>query len=143
MKRVINWLQNMGLRQIVTVFLVAIAFLVIPAFSYNPSLQAQAETLIAGGDSYTVDSATVKRIQEKAEDLGDRSEKRGGRPIGDTGLKNIKNLGENIPETLEMRARTDAEDAFSGDQKKALDKAQNRVGGVIDSAKRAVKDVID
>jgi hypothetical protein len=28
-----------------------------------------------------------------------------GRRIGDTGLKNIKKLGENIPETLDLKAR--------------------------------------
>jgi predicted PurR-regulated permease PerM len=143
MNRIFSWLQTIKFSRIITVFLVTIAFLVTPAFIYNQSFQAQAETLIAQSDSYTVDSKTVKRIQEKAEDLGDRSEKRGGRAIGDTGLKNIKNLGENIPETLEMRAKQDTKDALNGDQKKALDDAQNRAGGVIDSAKQAIKNVID
>ena len=138
MNRVISWFQSINLRQIVTVFLVAIALIVIPAFSYNTSVQAQAGTLIAEADSYRVDSSTIKRIQQRAEDLGDRPD----RPIGDTGLENIKELGENIPETLDLNAR---QGFFSGDpndldKKNAIDKVQQRVGGAVEGAKRAVKD---
>lgn len=143
MNRVISWLKNIGLRQIITVFLVALAFLVIPVFGYSQSSQAQAKPVSVEPDPYVVGSDTVERVQEKAEDLGDRSEKRGGRSVGETGLKNIRELGENIPETLGMRARTDAEDALNGDQKQALDDAQNQAGGVIESAKRAIQDVFD
>ncbi len=136
MNRVISWFQSINLRQVITVFLAVIAFLVIPAFSYNTSVQAG--TLIAEADSYTVDSATIKRIQQRAEDLGDRQD----RPIGDTGLENIKELGENIPETLDLNAR---QGFFSGnpndlDKKNAVDKVQEGVGGAVEGAKRAVKD---
>ena len=136
MNRVISWFQSINLRQVITVFLAVIAFLVIPAFSYNTSVQAG--ILIAEADSYTVDSATIKRIQQRAEDLGDRQD----RPIGDTGLENIKKLGENIPETLDLNAR---QGFFSGDpndldKKNAVDKVQERVGGAVEGAKRAVKD---
>ena len=138
MNRVISWLKNISLRQIATVFMAAMAFLVIPAFSYNVSVQAQAETLIADTDSYKVDSATIKRIQEKAEDLGDSPE----RPIGDTGLKNIRKLGENVPETIELNAR---QGFFSGDpdnldKKTVLDDVQDRVEGAVKGTKQAVKD---
>jgi predicted PurR-regulated permease PerM len=138
MNRVIYWLRNISLRQIATVFMAAMTFLVIPAFSYNVSVQAQAETLIADTDSYKVDSATIKRIQEKAEDLGDSPE----RPIGDTGLKNIKKLGENVPETIELNAR---QGFFSGDpdnldKKTVLDDVQDRVEGAVKGTKQAVKD---
>jgi hypothetical protein len=116
----------------------AMTVLVIPAFSYNVSVQAQAETLIADTDSYKVDSATIKRIQEKAEDLGDSPE----RPIGDTGLKNIRKLGENVPETIELNAR---QGFFSGDpdnldKKTVLDDLQDRVEGAVKGTKQAVKD---
>lgn len=136
MNRAISWFQSINLGRIITVFLAAIAFLVIPAFSYNTSVQAG--TLIAEADSYTVDSATIKRIQQRAEDLGDRPD----RPIGDTGLENIKELGENIPETLDLNAR---QGFFGGDpndmdKKNAVDKVQERVGGAVEGAKRAVKD---
>lgn len=44
---------------------------------------------------------TIKQIQQEAEDLGDSPE----RPIGDTGLENIRELGENIPETINMKLK--------------------------------------
>lgn len=138
MKRVISWLGNINLRQIISVFLVTLAFLVVPALGYSKSLQAQAKPVNVETDSYTVDSATVKRVQEKAEDLGDNPE----RPIGDTGLKNIRKLGENVPETIELNAR---QGFFSGDpdnldKKTVLDDVQDRVEGAVKGTKQAVKD---
>jgi predicted PurR-regulated permease PerM len=133
MNRGIDWLQKLGLRQMITVFLVAITFLVVPAFGYSQSLQAQADTLIAKGDSYIVDDATVKRIQDKAEDLGDSPE----RPIGDTGLKNIRKLGENIPETIKFNAE---QKLGIDDPKDVLNGAQNQIKKAVEGTKRAVKD---
>jgi hypothetical protein len=137
MNQVISWIKAINLRQIITVFLVAMTFLVIPAFSHNPSMQAQANTRVDNADSYTVDRATVKRIQGKAEDLGDRPD----RPIGDTGLKNIKNLGENIPETLEMRR----DQGLLGGVRDEQDRynAQDQNQGVFEGAKRAVQNALD
>ncbi len=100
-------------------------------------MQAQAKPVDVQVDSYTVDSNTVNRIQDEAEDLGDSPERR----IGDTGLKNIKNLGENIPETLQMRARQDSRDANKGPNN--LEDAQNPISGAIDSAKQAIQNVFD
>lgn len=88
----INWLQNLGLR-IVSVLLTVLTFLAIPAFSYSVPVQAQADTLVAAADNYLIDKQTAEKITERAEDHN------GDRGIGDTGLKNIKKLGENIPET--------------------------------------------
>jgi len=133
MNRGIDWLQKLGLRQMITVFLVAITFLVVPAFGYSQSLQAQADTLIAKGDSYIVDDATVKKIQDKAEDLGDSPE----RPIGDTGLKNIRKLGENIPETIKFNAE---QKLGIDDPKDVLNGAQNQIKKAVEGTKRAVKD---
>lgn len=130
MIQAINWLKNITFRQVATILLTAITFFAIPAFSYS---NAQADTLIAGTDSYTVDKATIKRIQDKAEDLGDSP----SRPIGDTGLKNIKKLGENIPETIDLNAR---QGFFSGDpdiEKKGI---KERAEDTAKGAKRAIKD---
>jgi predicted PurR-regulated permease PerM len=129
MNQVISWLQNMRLRQIVTVFLATVAFLVIPALGYSQSLQAQAKPLTVDTNSYQVDSATVKRIQQKAEDLGDSPE----RPIGDTGLKNIRKLGENIPETINFNARQ------KQDADGVVGNVKDQVEGAAKSTKRAVK----
>lgn len=134
MIQAINWLKNITFRQIATLLLTAITFFAIPAFSYSNTVQAQADTLIAAGDSYTVDKATIKRIQNKAEDLGDSPD----RPIGDTGLKNIKKLGENIPETIDLNAR---QGFFSGDPDKLDNKGvKERIEDTAKGAKRAIKD---
>ena len=133
MNRVITWLKNISLRQILTVFLTALTLLLVPALSDSNAMQAQADTLIAGGDSDKVDSATIKRIQDKAEDLGDSPE----RPIGETGLKNIKKLGENIPETIDLNAR---QGFFSGDPDQLDNKGvKERVEDTVEGAKRAIK----
>jgi len=125
MKQIIARLR-INLRQVVAAVLVAIAFLVIPAFSYSTALQAQAAPQNIEADPYNpVTSDTVKRIQEKAEDLGDSPD----RPIGQTGLKNIKKLGENIPETLDLKARQTRVtfDSNKGDKLGAMEKAQQNV----------------
>lgn len=98
MKQIIGRLRTIGLRQIITVFLATVTFLVVPAFNHSVLLQAQAATENVYPESPPVTSDTVRRIQEKAEDLGDRPEKR----IGDTGLENIKDLGKKIPETIDI-----------------------------------------
>lgn len=135
MNQVFDWLKNSGFRKkVVAVVLTAMAFILIPAFSYIPAFQAQAETLTSNTDSYKVDSATIKRIQDKAEDLGDSPE----RPIGDTGLKNIKKLGENIPETIELKARQ----VFLGSDTDKVDQKgiKERVDDTVKGAKSAIKD---
>ncbi len=134
MIHVMNWLKNITFRQIATIFLTTLIFFGIPAFSYSQTMQAQADTLIADTDSYKVDRATIKRIQDKAEDLGDSPD----RPIGETGLKNIKKLGENIPETIDLNAR---QGFFSGDPDKMDNKTvKERVEDTAKGAKRAIKD---
>lgn len=99
MKRGIYRLQNAWLRRIITGFLIAFAFLAVPAFGYGELLQVQAAPLIATAGSPILDKDTAQKVVKRAEDrVGDR-------PIGDTGLKNIKQLGKNIPETAELVVR--------------------------------------
>lgn len=127
MKQIIARLRTFGLRQIIAVVLATTTFLVIPAFNHSVSMQAQAAPQNVEADPYNpVTSDTVKRIQEKAEDLGDSP----NRPIGQTGLKNIKKLGENIPETLDLKARQTRVtfDTNEADKVGAMEKAQQNVG---------------
>lgn len=125
MKSTLSWLKNVGFRRIITIFLVAVTFLFVPAFSQTTFLQAQAAPADAQLDENPVTGETLKRIKEKAEDFGDSAE----RPIGDTGLKNIKKLGENIPETLELKARQTGVtfDRSEADKKAAMEEAQRKV----------------
>lgn len=97
MNQGINRLQKICLR-LASVVLAAIAFLGIPAFSYSTSFQAQAQTLIADNEDFNKTSgAQIKKAIDMAEDhVGDRD------GIGNTGLKNLKKLGENIPETADV-----------------------------------------
>jgi len=118
MNRGIYRLQNICLRKIVAISLVAITFLAIPAFGYREEPQAQAGILIAKAGSPILDKDTAARVVESAEDhVGDR-------PIGDTGLKNIKKLGENIPQTGELvvRQRTGVDKPGTADAKATSDR---------------------
>jgi hypothetical protein len=101
MKQIISRLRSVGLRQIITVFLATLTFLVIPAFSHSALLQAQAAELRNPGEYNPVTPDTVERIKEKAEDFSDTSEK----AVANTGLENIKQLGEKIPKAIELNAR--------------------------------------
>ncbi len=125
MKQIISRLRKFGLRQIVTVFLAAVTFLLVPAMSQSVAVQAQAQELRNPGEYNPVTPDTVKRIQEKAEDLGDAPD----RPIGDTGLQNIKELPKKIPEVLNLKARQTAVtfDSNQADKKEAMDEAQAKV----------------
>lgn len=99
MNRLISWIQSIRLRQIVTVVLAAVTIFVSSAFGTSNDLQAQAIPLLNRTDASAeqVDSGTIKKIQDKAEDIN--SDK-----IGDTGLKNLKNLGKNIPKVIKQNA---------------------------------------
>lgn len=125
MKQVISRLREFGLRRIITVFLAAVTFLLVPALSQSVAVQAQAQELRNPGEYNPVTPDTVKRIQEKAEDLGDAPDRR----IGDTGLKNIKELPKKIPEVLNLKARQTAVtfDPNQADKKEAMDEAQAKV----------------
>ncbi|HEY9846856.1 MAG TPA: hypothetical protein V6D03_11750 [Candidatus Caenarcaniphilales bacterium] len=131
MHRKLDWLQKTCLRQIVPLFLIAITFLVIPAFSGSELFQAQAEILIAKIDPPIADKAAAKRVIDEAEDhVGDR-------PIGDTGLKNIKELGDNIPETSELvvRQRSGIDQPATPEAKSILENVQDRIEGVFKGTK--------
>ena len=118
MKQVVDKLKNMGLRRIVTLFLATILFVALPAFQANAIESAT-------GEYNPVTPDTVKRIQEKAEDLGDAP----GRRIGDTGLENIKTLPKKIPEVLDLKAKQTKVtfDTNEPNKKAAMEEAQAEV----------------
>jgi hypothetical protein len=100
-----NWIRSIKLiRRVVMVGLIAMSVLLTPALGFGNTLEAQAAPRVIQAEpnqADPVDAATIKRIQDKAEDLGDHAE----RDIGDTGLKNLRKLPENIPETLDLVRR--------------------------------------
>ena len=125
MKQLINRLRKIGLRQVVTVFLAAVTFLLVPAMSQSVTVQVRADTLRNPGEYNPVTPDTVKRIQEKAEDLGDAP----GRRIGDTGLENIKQIPEKIPQVIDLNVRQQSAKYNPNEKDKvgALEKAQEKV----------------
>ncbi len=127
MKQIIRQLRTVGLRQIITVLLATVTFLVVPAFNHSPLLQAQAATsnILLADYGNPVTPETVKRIQEKAEDLGDSPE----RPIGETGLENIRQLGEKIPKVIDLNIRQQGAKYNPNEPNKAeaLEEAQEKV----------------
>jgi hypothetical protein len=124
MKQVTGWLQAIGANRIIAVILATFVFLTLPALSDRTILLARADFPLIQTEPETVDQGTIKRIQQKAEDLGDSS----SRPIGDTGLKNIRKLGENVPETLDLNRRQKGAiyNRDQGNKVKAMDRAQRQ-----------------
>lgn len=126
MKQIIGRLRTVGLRKIITVFLATVTFLIAPAFNHSALLQAQATDLNTQTGEYNpVTPGTLERVQEKAEDFGDRPEKR----IGDTGLENIKQLGEKIPKVIDLNVRQQGAKYNPNEPNKveALEEAQSKV----------------
>jgi len=118
MKQIVGKIKHLGLHRIVTVFLATLLFIALPAFQASA---VQSPT----GEYNPVTPSTVKRIQEKAEDLGDAP----GRRIGDTGLENIKTLPKKIPEVLDLKAKQTKVtfDTNQPNKKAAMDEAQAEV----------------
>jgi hypothetical protein len=118
MKQIISRLKNLGLRRVVTVFLAMILFVAVPAFQASA---VQSPT----GEYNPVTPDTVRRIQGKAEDLGDAP----GRRIGNTGLENIKTLPKKIPEVLDLKVKQTKVtfDTNEPNKKAAMEEAQAEV----------------
>ncbi len=97
MSQIKQWFRTGGFRAIVTLALAVVMVLSVPAFGLGLR-SAQAASLT---DQTSSDKAIIQKIQQDAEDLGDSPD----RPIGQTGLKNLKKLGENIKETVDLNVR--------------------------------------
>ncbi|NJN87106.1 MAG: hypothetical protein HC881_13440 [Leptolyngbyaceae cyanobacterium SL_7_1] len=125
MKNLFCSLALRTVRQVVVSLVMAIALFVLPMVGQANLLQARADIPAIKKElgSDRVSPKTIKRIQQKAEDLGDAP----GRRIGDTGLENIRELGENIPETIDLNRRQKGE-IYSDKETNTrdLDKAQRQ-----------------
>ncbi len=95
MSRIAQWFSNTGFRSIVTLVLVVLTALPTSGFYSN---RQSAQTNSMNGQA---SDRMIQKIQRDAEDLGDSPD----HPIGQTGLKNIKKLGENIKETVDLNVR--------------------------------------
>lgn len=96
----------------------------------RPFGERESVNILQADKSNDVDKATIKKIQDKAGD------KVGDRAVGDTGLKNIRELGKNIPENVDRMAKQ----ASGGKSPSDLaNDVQNKVNGAASDAKQAVK----
>jgi predicted PurR-regulated permease PerM len=138
MNQIIGSLQTLKLPKFITVFLVAFAFLVIPAFCYNPSIQAQAEPLTPEATQYQVnskDSPFRENEQEKVNQIFEDTKK------PQAASETTKEIGENLNKAPKAAKRTledvaeNIKEKLNLDQplypgtKEVLDDAANAVRG--------------
>lgn len=83
--KVISWLKNLGLRQILTVLLVGLTVLVMQAFGYGNGLQAQADEKVE----------SPLGIYYKSEP-GNTSNINNDNKLGENARKNLKQTADNI-----------------------------------------------
>ncbi|HEY9834038.1 MAG TPA: hypothetical protein V6D26_26030 [Stenomitos sp.] len=133
MNRIIRRLQT----QFITFFLVAFAFLVIPAFSYNPSIQAQAEPLTPEATQYQVnsqDSPFRENDQEKVNQIF--KDNKNPQPASET----TQEIGENLNKAPKAAKRTLEDVAENIKEKLNLDQPlYPGTKEVLDDAKNAVR----
>ena len=108
MNRMISWLQNNKLRQILTVFLIALTFLVSTAFDiYGYQMQAQAEPVTPEATSYKVDpTVKAERVKEDAEKsaklLADE-----GKQVRDKAAEYSQEKGKSLFDTVKEKLNLD------------------------------------
>ena len=101
MNRVVSWLHSMRLRQIITVFMVALTFTVSNAF------QAQAEPVTPEAANYQIDrtNSQIHIGREKSQDTARSSAKDAKQTtenVRESTQETGKNLIENIREKLNL-----------------------------------------
>jgi hypothetical protein len=147
MNRVISLLQNIRLRQIVTIFLVGLTFLVSTAFDiHGNQLQAQAEPVTPEATNYKTDtgdnqtSVKVERIQENAEKsaklLADEGKQVKNRAV-ESSQASGKNLFDNIREKLNL------DEPIDPGTKKAVNQLEDTASKAVKAPQRALKDAVD
>ena len=132
MNRVISWLQSSRLRQIVTVFLVTLAFFIGTAFDiYGNSLQAQAESVTPEAKSYKVNEVPENDPDFKARRIKEDAEK-SAKLLADEG-KQVKNRaaerdqGKNLLDTV--REKLNLDEPIDPGTKQAAEQLKETVTG--------------
>lgn len=137
MNQIIGRLQTIKLPKFITVFLVAFAFLVIPAFSYNPSIQAQAEPLTPEATQYQVNSKESpfrENEQEKVNQIFEDNKN------PQSASETTKEIGENLNKAPKAAKRSLEEVAENIKEKLNLDQPlYPGTKEVLDDAAKAVK----
>lgn len=141
MKRVNSWLQSIKIKQIITVFLVGLTFLIGSAFDLHGQLQAQAEPVTPEATQYKVDSGESE-AEIKADRIKDNAEK-SAKLLEDEGIsiKNRaaetkgKNLFENVKDKLNL------DEPIDPGTKKAGEQLKEAAEDVVKAPQKALKDI--
>lgn len=141
MNCVISRLQSIKIKQIITVFLVGLTFLISSAFDINGNqLQAQAEPVTPEATQYKVDP-NESEAEIKANRIKDNAEK-SAKLLEDEGI-NIKNRaaeskGKNIFENVKEKLNLD--EPIDPGTKKAGEQLKEAAEDVVKAPQKALKD---
>jgi len=147
MKRAISLLKNIRLRQIVTVFLVVLTFLVSTAFDIHGNyLQAQAESVTPEATDYSTNKSVVsnrtkaERIQEDAEKSA-RLLKAEGIKVTNRAAESAQDPNKNLFESIKEKLNLD--EPIDPGTKQAGNQLKEGVSKAVTAPQRALKDALD
>ena len=141
MKRVTSWLQSIKIKQIITVFLVGLTFLVGSAFDiHGNQLQAQAEAVTPEATQYKVEGKSDGEV--KVDRIKDNAEK-SAKLLQDEGI-NIKNRaaevkGKNIFENIKEKLNLD--EPIDPGTKKAGEQLIEAAEDIVKAPQKALNDI--
>ena len=147
MNRVISLLQKMRLRQIVTIFLVVLTFLVSTAFDvHGNQLQAQAEPVTPEATKYKTDSGD-DQISIKQERIKENAEKSAklladeGKEVKNQAVESTQDSGKNLFDNI--REKLNLDEPIDPGTKKAVEQLEDTASEVVKAPQRALKNAID
>ena len=147
MNRVISLLQKMRLRQIVTIFLVVLTFLVSTAFDvHGNQLQAQAEPVTPEATKYKTDSGD-DQISIKQERIKENAEKSAklladeGKEVKNKAVESTQDSGKNLFDNI--REKLNLDEPIDPGTKKAVEQLEDTASEVVKAPQRALKNAID
>ena len=147
MNPVISLLQKMRLRQIVTIFLVVLTFLVSTAFDvHGNQLQAQAEPVTPEATKYKTDSGD-DQISIKQERIKENAEKSAklladeGKEVKNQAVESTQDSGKNLFDNI--REKLNLDEPIDPGTKKAVEQLEDTASEVVKAPQRALKNAID
>lgn len=147
MNRVISLLQKMRLRQIVTIFLVVLTFLVSTAFDvHGNQLQAQAEPVTPEATKYQTDSGD-DQISIKQERIKENAEKSAklladeGKQVKNQAVESTQDSGKNLFDNI--REKLNLDEPIDPGTKKAVEQLEDTASEAVKAPQRALKNAID
>jgi len=130
MNRVISWPQSIRLRQIVTVFLVGLTFVISIAFDqYGNELQAQAEPVTPEANRYQVDR-TDSQIRLDAGNVKEKAQDKAKNLVEDTkqttknAKENTRDAGKNLVQNI--REKLNLDESIDPETKQTFEQLQDK-----------------